>query len=66
MSRSTSQHRLLLAGLLFMLFIAPFDEGAGSGLLPWTCVTVTAVILAVVLVRNWLDSAARPGRSPLP
>lgn len=65
MSQTTSQHRLLLVGLLFMLFIAPFDEGAGRGLLPWTCVTVTAVILAVALVRNRLNSASIPERSPI-
>ena len=65
MGRPTSQHRLLLAGLLFMLFIAPFDEGAGRGLLPSTCVAVTAIILAVPLVRNGLSDASRPLSSPL-
>ena len=65
MSPSPSQHRLLLIGLLFVLFIAPFDEGAGSGLLPSTCVTVAAIILAVALVRNRLSDPARPAHSPL-
>ena len=65
MNHTNPQNRLLLAGLLFMLFIAPFDEGGGSGLLPWTCVTVTAVMLAVAMVRSRLTGAPWPGRSSL-
>ena len=65
MNHSDSQHRLLLAGLLFMLFIAPFDEGAGRSLVPWTCVTITAVIVTVALVRRRLAGLSSPVRSPL-
>ncbi len=58
MSASNYRARLLFVGLLFVLFMAPFDEGAGRDLLPLTAVTVTAVILGTVLLRRLLDPSS--------
>ena len=60
-----TQRRLLFVALLFMLFIAPFDEGAGRGLVPLTAVTITSIILATSLVRRRLVPAATRTHSPL-
>ncbi|MFH1731179.1 MAG: O-antigen ligase family protein [Planctomycetota bacterium] len=56
---------LWLAGLLFLTFIAPFDEGAGRDLVPLTALTVAAICLGAALVRGWLlADGARPPASP--
>ncbi len=62
----TSFHNLLLVGLLFVLFMAPFDEGAGRDLVPLTALAVASIALATAFLRRRLElsSLDRTRRSP--
>lgn len=66
MAHTVPRQYLVLIGLLFLLFMAPFDEGAGRDLVPLTAVTVTAIVLATAFVRRLLgrSSPAEVVRSP--
>ena len=55
---------LLLAGLLFLLSVAPFDAGAGRDLLPLTLVAITAIVLVTALLRRRITLRQPVTRSP--
>ena len=48
MPTDDKSRRLMLTGLLFLIYVAPFDEGAGRDLLPLTLVALSAICLAVL------------------
>jgi hypothetical protein len=58
MSGDRTQRSLLRIGLLFLLFIAPFDQGPGRDLVPLTCAAVTTVLLATAFLRRRLTAPA--------
>jgi len=58
---TTPRQRLLFIAVVFMLAIAPFDEGAGRDLLPLTAIAVTSIVLLAAVARGVVLRATPSG-----